>query len=407
MQKYCIAKMRDKIFSFLLDENNRTVEIHCDSLTSQIQLGNIYIGKVQNIAKNMNAAFVEVQPGVICYLSLDDLKNPVYTKKGASKNIQQGDELVVQISREAIKTKAPALTTGLCFQGKYVILEAGKTNVGVSKKIPEKERQRLRLLGEDCLTRLSQEWGIEKETFLANHSIVLRTNAADVSDEVIEAELRDLFTRMQKIHETAKYRTCFSCLQKSSAGWLKRLRSLRHSELETIIIEDTELYKQTEQFLQEEQPEWKEKLVYYQDELLPLEKLYSMEHRLNEALGEKVWMKSGAYLIIQPTEALTVIDVNSGKNESGKKKEAALLKVNLEAAREVARQLRLRNISGIIIVDFINMEEDTSRQQVMDELNRCLLQDPVHTRAIDMTKLYLVEITRKKVEKPLTECLRD
>lgn len=407
MQKYCIAKMQNKIFSFLLDENNHTVEIHCDNPDSKISLGNIYIGKVQNIAKNMNAAFVEVQPGVICYLSLNDLKSPIYTKKGASKNIQQGDELVVQISREAIKTKAPSLTTGLCFQGKYAILEVGKTNVGVSKKLPEKERQRLRLLGESCLIRLTEAYGLEKEEFLANHSIVLRTNASEVAEEEIDAELTHLFLQLRQIQETAKYRTCYSCLQKSPAGWLKRLKALRYSELDSIIIEDTELYEQAESFLQTEQTEWKEKLIHYQDDLLPIQKLYSMEHRLSEALGERVWMKSGAYLIIQPTEALTVIDVNSGKSETGKKKEEALLKINLEAARETARQLRLRNISGIIIVDFINMQEETSRQQVMEELNRCLLQDPVHARAIDMTKLYLVEITRKKVEKPLTECLRD
>lgn len=407
MQKYCIAKMRNKIFSFLLDDNNHTVEIHCDDPDNKTSLGNIYIGKVQNIAKNMNAAFVEIEPGVICYLSLNDLKNPIYTKKGASKTIQQGDELVVQISREAIKTKAPSLTTGLCFQGKYAILEVGKTNVGVSKKLSEKERQRLRLLGEECLTKLTKEYGMEKEEFLSNNSVVLRTNAAEAAQEEIEAELKDLFQQLYHIQETAKYRTCYSCMHRAPAGWLKRLKTLRYSELDSIVIEETDLFEQAENYLQAEQPEWKEKLFHYQDKLLPMEKLYSMEHRLSEALGEKVWMKSGAYLIIQPTEALTVIDVNSGKNESGKKKEEALLKVNLEAARETARQLRLRNISGIIIVDFINMEEEQSRQQVMEELNRCLLKDPVHARAIDMTKLYLVEITRKKVEKPLTECLRD
>lgn len=407
MQKYCIANMQNKIMSFLLDENGHTVEIHCDSPDGQILLGNIYIGKVQNVAKNMNAAFVEIQPGVICYLSLDDLKEPIFTKKGPSKNIQQGDELVVQISREAIKTKAPAVTTALCFQGKYVILEAGKTGIGVSKKLPEKQRQRLRELGEKCLKRLIESQNMDYEEYLGRVGIVLRTNASEAFDDLIETELTALFQRYQTIQETAKYRTCFSCLYQSPALWLKRMMSLRYGETEAIIIEDTELYDLAKSYLQAEHPDMWKRLIKYEDKLLPLEKLYSMEHRLSEALGERVWMKSGAYLIIQPTEALTVIDVNSGKNEKGKKKEEAVLKVNLEAAREVARQLRLRNISGIIIVDFINMEEDSSRQRVMEELNRCLIQDPIHARAIDMTKLYLVEITRKKVERPLTECMRD
>ena len=398
--------MQNKIFSFLIDEGGHTTEIHCDTPGSQILLGNIYVGKVKNVAKNLQAAFVEIQPGVICYLALEDLRDPIFTKKGPSKNLQQGDELAVQISREAIKTKAPSLTTGLCFQGKYVVLEAGKKGIGVSKKLPEAQRQRLRSLGEQSLKRLTERKNIDYESYLDAVSVVLRTNAADVSDSVIETELEELFERYQKIRDTALYRTCYSCLYQSPALWLKRMLSLHYSGLEAIIIEDGELYEQAERYLQAEQPELRERLVRYQDKLLPMEKLYSMEHRLSEALGERVWMPSGAYLVIQPTEALTVVDVNSGKNESGKKKEQAILKVNLEAAGETARQLRLRNLSGIIIIDFINMEEEASKIQVMEELKRCLLQDPVQARAIDMTKLDLVEVTRKKVEKTLAEQIR-
>ena len=395
MYKYCLAKRKNKILSFLIDENDRTMEIHCDTPGSQILLGNIYVGKVKNIAKNLQAAFVEILPGVICYLPLEDLRAPLYTKKGSSPNLQQGDELVVQISREAIKTKAPSLTTNLCFQGKYVILEAGKTGIGVSRKLPEEERERLRSLGQRTLEKLKQE---EFQI-----SIVLRTNAANVPEEEIEEELKKLLSRFQAIKETAVYRTCYSCLYQSPALWMRRILSLNYSGLESIVIGDEALYGQAKAYLEAEQPELAGRLIRYQDPLLPMEKLYSMEHRLSEALDERVWMKSGAYLVIQPTEALTVVDVNSGKCETGKKKETALLKINLEAARETARQLRLRNLSGIIIIDFINMEEEASRLQVMEELRKCLLQDPVQARVIDMTKLDLVEVTRKKVEKTLKE----
>ena len=395
MYKYCLAKRKNKILSFLIDENDLTMEIHCDTPDSRILLGNIYVGKVKNIAKNLQAAFVEILPGVICYLPLEDLRAPLYTKKGSSPNLQQGDELVVQISREAIKTKAPSLTTNLCFQGKYVILEAGKTGIGVSRKLPEEERERLRSLGQRTLEKLKQE---EFQI-----SIVLRTNAANVPEEEIEEELKKLLSRFQAIKETAVYRTCYSCLYQSPAIWMRRILSLNYSGLESIVIGDEALYGQAKAYLEAEQPELAGRLIRYQDPLLPMEKLYSMEHRLEEALGERVWMKSGAYLVIQPTEALTVVDVNSGKCETGKKKETALLKINLEAARETARQLRLRNLSGIIIIDFINMEEETSRLQVMEELRKWLLQDPVQARVIDMTKLDLVEVTRKKVEKTLKE----
>ena len=405
MYKYCLAKRKNKILSFLIDENDRTMEIHCDTPGSQILLGNIYVGKVKNIAKNLQAAFVEILPGVICYLPLEDLRAPLYTKKGSSPNLQQGDELVVQISREAIKTKAPSLTTNLCFQGKYVILEAGKTGIGVSRKLPEEERERLRSLGQRTLEKL-----VLRQSFADcacdppyQLSIVLRTNAANVPEEEIEEELKKLLSRFQAIKETAVYRTCYSCLYQSPAIWMRRILSLNYSGLESIVIGDEALYGQAKAYLEAEQPELAGRLIRYQDPLLPMEKLYSMEHRLSEALDERVWMKSGAYLVIQPTEALTVVDVNSGKCETGKKKEAALLKINLEAARETARQLRLRNLSGIIIIDFINMEEEASRLQVMEELRKCLLQDPVQARVIDMTKLDLVEVTRKKVEKTLKE----
>ena len=135
-----------------------------------------------------------------------------------------------------------------------------------------------------------------------------------------------------------------------------------------------------------------------------MKKLYSLETQLSQALGERVWLKSGGYLVIQPTEALTVIDVNTGKFEGGKKREAAFLKINREAAAEIARQLRLRNLSGIIIVDFINMEEEESKEILLSELDGRLRRDPVRTTLVDMTKLSLVEITRQKRERPLAEC---
>ena len=188
--------------------------------------------------------------------------------------------------------------------------------------------------------------------------------------------------------------------------WLKRLLGLPFQELAASILEDEQLFRWAERFLEKENPLLKGKLQLYGDSMLSMDKLYSLERRLKEALQEKVWMKSGAYLVIQPTEALTVVDVNSGKFEAGRQKEAAILKVNLEAARELARQLRIRNLSGIIIVDFINMQEADSRQQVLEELSACLTMDPILTRVIDRTKLDLVEITRKKVERPLAEQIR-
>ena len=140
--------------------------------------------------------------------------------------------------------------------------------------------------------------------------------------------------------------------------------------------------------------------------MLPMSKLYNLQAVLERALNERVWLKHGGYLVIQPTEALTVVDVNSGKCIAGKKTEDTYLKINLEAAKEIAKQLRLRNLSGIIIVDFINLEEEENRQQLLKEFRKCLLEDPIQATVADVTALQLVEVTRKKVRKPLYECWR-
>ena len=203
--------------------------------------------------------------------------------------------------------------------------------------------------------------------------------------------------------EHAQYRTCGTCLLRRPQGYLARLSDLYEADADRIMTDDTGLYQELTEYLRIWQPEDLDRLIFYEDHLLPMEKLYALERRLPEALQERVWLPCGGYLIIQPTEALTVIDVNTGKFEGGKKKEAAILKVNKEAAVEIAHQIRLRNLSGIILIDFINMEDSASNQALLSLLNTKLREDPIPTTLIDMTKLQLVEITRLKKEKPLSE----
>ena len=401
--KYCIAKMNNRILSYLLAENGRAVEIHADELEDRNLLGNIYIGRVQKVVKNIQAAFVEISPGVPCYLPLEDLRDPIYTKKGPSKDLQQGDELVVQVSREAMKTKGPSVTTRLSLQGRYVILDGKHPGIGISKKLEEGQREQLRRIAEFYRKDLSADSHSGSIRLEEAAGIVIRTNAACASEEAILEELRKLSRQLADIRGKAPYRTCYSCLHQMPPGWLRRFNGLRMRDTQFIMIEDEQLYLQARQYLQEYLPELLPILVHYQDPLLPMHKLYSLERELFEALSQRVWLRSGGYLVIQPTEALTVVDVNSGKYEAGKKKEETILKVNLEAARETARQMRLRNLSGIIIIDFINMETEEAKNEVLGELRARLLLDPLQANVVDMTKLNLVEVVRKKVEGPLME----
>ena len=401
--KYCIAKMKNRILSYLLAENGHAVEIHADEMEDRNLLGNIYIGRVQKVVKNIQAAFVEISPGVPCYLPLEDLRDPIYTKKGPSKDLQQGDELVVQVSREAMKTKGPSVTTRLSLQGRYVILDGKHIGIGISKKLEEGQREQLRRIAEFYRKDLSADSDSGSIRLEEAAGIVIRTNAACASEEAILEELRMLSRQLADIRGKAPYRTCYSCLHQMPPGWLRRFNGLRMRDTQFIMIEDEQLYLQARQYLQEYLPELLPILVHYQDPLLPMHKLYSLERELFEALSQRVWLRSGGYLVIQPTEALTVVDVNSGKYEAGKKKEETILKVNLEAARETARQMRLRNLSGIIIIDFINMETEEAKNEVLGELRARLLLDPLQANVVDMTKLNLVEVVRKKVEGPLME----
>lgn len=393
-RKLVITKINDKIFTTVL-ENEAVVEIHCmpqEGQKNPPSLGNIYVGRVKNIVANINAAFIEIENGIECYYAIGENPAPIFTKKIGKKPLCIGDELLIQVSKEAVKTKAPTVSSKLNFTGKYSVVTYGDSRIGASTKLSKTERERL--------TAIASKYGTME------YGIIMRTNANDVSEEVLSQELETLVRDYDELIKTAHTRTCFSCLKKAPKEYLTELKNIYQDGLTDIVIEDVDIYSEVKEFLAKEQPEDLDKLRLYEDKLLPLHKLYSIEKRIEDALKEYVWMKSGSYLVIQPTEALTVIDVNTGKNISKKKDDETYLKINLEAAKEAAKQIRLRNISGIILVDFINMNKQEYTDQLLSEFASFLKKDPIATTLVDMTKLQLVEVTRKKVRKPLHEMMR-
>lgn len=372
-----------------LYQDKKILELHLELDGQQSILGNIYVGRVKNIVKNLNAAFIEIAPGIPCYYPLEELKQPLYVKKINSPRLVQGDELVVQIAQESSKSKPPKVTTNLNLTGNYLVLTSENTTLGISRKLDEKKRQELK-----------QDLTFEENS---DYGIIVRTNAAFASRQEILKEYQKLKEEFIHLKKTAPCRTTFSCLKESTPEYLHVLQGLNRSLLEKVITDDPELFEKTALYLKHMQPEEKEKLTFYEDNLLSLNKLYHLDIRLKEALQEKVWLKSGGYLIIQPTEALTVVDVNSGKSISGKQAQEHYLKINLEAAEELAHQLRLRNLSGIIIIDFIDMKSTQSQELLMQTLRSAVRSDSVPVQVVDRTKLNLVEITRKKVKKSLAE----
>lgn len=380
-----------------LSEENRIVEIRLESDQEKSILGNIYTGQIENIASNIQAAFVQIEPGKRCYYPLAEAQRAVFSagRKGNGP-LRPGDELLVQVSRDAMKGKLPALTSNLNFTGRYLVLTTGDKKFGLSSKLSQEDRHRLSGWLKEEAERPDKEFGI-----------IVRTNAADASKEEILKELEWLKGRYHKAVVQGRNRTCFSLVLETEPFYVAAVRDAYGRDLDEIITDVPEIREMILGYLEEISPELKEKLRFYQDKLLPLYKLYRVETALDAIQKEKVWLNSGGFLVIQQTEAFVSIDVNSGKYTGKKKMEETFRKINLEAAAEISRQLRLRNLSGIILIDFINMENPDHRDELFHVLQKLLRKDPIKSRAIDITPLHILEMTRKKVRRPVIEDIRE
>lgn len=371
-------------------DEKRMTQIQVEAVSKSSILGNIYIARVENIATNIQAAFVNIAKGVSCFLPLEEAKNAVFTKKNGKKDLCIGDELLVEVTREKQKNKPASVSANLNFSGKYLILTTGNHLLGISKKLHATERERLQALLKDQIT----------DTF----GIVVRTAAKDASDEEILKELEMLTKQCHACLQGAMHRTAFTRLREAPPFYLQFLKNRNLTEVQKITTDIPSVHEVLLQHLQDTKEA--EKLHLYTDTQVSLFALYSLTHELERALHRQVWLPSGAYLVIDPTEALTVIDVNSGKNIKKKSREELVFSVNVEAAHEIARQLILRNISGICIIDFIDMKEKEHREELMHILRMDLKKDKVPATLVDITRLGLVELTRKKVQKSLKEQLQ-
>ncbi|MCH5265290.1 MAG: ribonuclease E/G [Lachnospiraceae bacterium] len=349
-----------------------------ESRKETLDVGDIYVGRVQNIVQNINAAFVEVKKGVICYLPLSECQG---------RKIKCGDERVVQVKKAAVKTKQPVATIFPELAGRFCVVSTKTSEKGISKKIREEEKR-------GQLHELLAEFAGEE------YGVLLRTNAAAAEPGEILGECRTLLEQMHRYMESGQYKTCFSLLRKEDSFYLKYIQGCSMEELERIITDRQEIYEELSEI-------YGDKAVFYQDEEYPLDKLLGLTAKLEKAFEKRVWLKSGGYLVIEPTEALTVIDVNTGKAVAGKRnQETTFFKMNCEAAEEAARQIRMRNLSGIILIDFIDMKQKNHQKELMKLLGEELKKDKTQTALVDITKLGLVELTRMKKNKPLWEALK-
>lgn len=396
MNKYILTTAKDRITGLLL-EDEKPAELRV--YDEESRLGNIYVGRVSNVVKNINAAFVDIEKGLSCYMPLEDV--------GEGENIKIGDEILVQLSKEAVKTKQPTVTNKLSITGRYVVLSMDSP-VGVSSKIKDiQKREELRTVLADCINALTES-SYERE--LPPHILdrlkkiggVIRTQAEDAQLSDIRMETEKLYKLFEDILNKAFYASIYSCMYKPNDSYMEDAYFF-YNQKDTRLITDISEVAEYIRVLTEDEGVYRD--IYYEDKLCSLDALYNVSGVMEKSLSRTVYLNSGAYLVIEPTEAMTVIDVNSGKAIKGSNVQESMHKINLEAAREIARQLRLRNISGIIMIDFISIKSDEKNKELLKALATYVDRDYTLTNVVDMTRLGLVEVTRKKIRRPLLEII--
>lgn len=382
------------------------VNVWPDNRSEENTLGSIYAARVSHTLSNIRAAFVELEGGQKGFLPLEHLNPKAMQNRVYDGRVLAGDILLVQVEREAVKTKDPVLTTDISLSGRYCVAMPGNNTVSsgcrkysFSGKLGDERKNSLK-------KALCEEF--EKDPGSTGFcSYIIRTNAGELEEySPLFREMRTLAEQIQSVMRAAGTRTCGSCLYRPAEEWLTEIRDTAYDQYEKILTEDPILYNELSAYLEQYAPGLLPRLSFYEDDRIGLYQLYGLSSRLKEATESRVWLNSGGYLVIEPTEALTVIDVNSGKYSGRKGAAETFLLINREAALETARQIRLRNLSGIILVDFINMENKTDEKELMEFFRRELKKDPVKTVLVDMTPLGLVEITRKKVKRSLSEQLK-
>lgn len=362
-----ITKFGDHLVSMLL-KDGQPVEFQCVSEKNKVDIGNIYIGVVKNVVKNINGAFVEFDKDETGFLSM------------RHRQYKAGDEVLVQIKKEATEEKRPMLSDQIELTGKYLVLTSDKLSVGISNKIHQKEKkQELKEMAETLVT---QEYGF-----------ILRTEAAKANKEDVLMEADRLSAKYHEIVAKRQYRKAPHLVDTNYDALEVLVHDIKPGSIDRIVTDQEEVGEQLKE------KGYEVSLCSYMAG--DIERRYRFRHYLSEVFKRKIFMKSGGFLYIEQTEAMAVIDVNTGKSIGKKDQEAHIKKINLEAAKEAARQIRLRNLSGIIMIDFIDMKSKDDEKELLQVMQHYLNWDSKKAVAVDITKLGIMEITRKKEKNPI------
>ncbi len=396
-------------------ENGILQELHVERNETRGIVANIYKGKVVRILPGMQAAFINIGEQRTAFLHEADIFTAQEIEQEKDKttedkqltatvdktvrapiqeSLHEGQQIIVQVIKDPLGDKGARLTTELTIPARHLVFLPLSDHIGVSQKINDpEERERLRELLKDIVTELNAPGGY-----------IIRTVAEAVSrDELIE-DIQFLNQLWERIQNRTKDSNAIGLVHEDIPLLLRTMRDHVHDEVERIRIDSAEAVVKVRDFVQDIIPDVMPKIEHYRVER-PIFDLFQVEDEINKALERKVPLKSGGYLVIDQTEAMTTVDVNTGGFVGRRTMEETLFKTNLEAAQALARQLRLRNIGGIIIIDFIDMQDDEHKRQVMRALEKALAKDRVKTFITQMSSLGLVEVTRKRTRESLGRML--
>src|SRR4051812_15444618 len=408
MKREILINANPKETRVAIIEDDDLVELLVDRPDARRMVGDIYVGRVEAVLPGIQAAFVDIGTEKSAFLHASDLVFPEdeasedaddaedeeeeddekREKRSKAPPIQEvlkrGQEIVVQVSKEPISTKGPRVTAQISLAGRFLVYMPFASRVGVSRKIGDRaERQRLRAQLQEVLPENSG-------------GVIVRTVGEDVTKETFERELNSLITQWKRIRKKTRFVRAPALLHRETSLTRGLMRDVFSTKVEQVTVDSKQVFNEIIEYLKGIAPELVDRVKLY-EEPVPLFDKANIEQELRDLFKRRCDLPSGGYLIIEPTEALVSIDVNSGRYTGKKDPEKTILRTNVEAAREVARQLRLRDVGGIIVCDFIDMETKSNRDKVLQELRTHLSRDRARTKAFAVSELGLIEMTRQRV----------
>ena len=376
-------------------EENKIVEHYVTRSDDRSLVGNIYLGRVQNVLPGMEASFVDIgeaRNGVLYAGEVGIAGEEGDEVPRIETVLRSGQPILVQVTKDPMRAKGARLTALVSIAGRHLVLVPNAKSIGVSRRLPDKERERLR----DAAQKLRPK----------DHGLIVRTAAEGAPMDALERDLERVVDTWADISAKSEKAKAPSLIYEEPELELRVVRDLFNKEIERCVVDDRELESTLRSYVRTTTPDLDQRLELYEGDL-PIFEEFRVLEQIRKSLDRKVWLPSGGHIVIERTEAMTVIDVNTGKFVGKSNLEETVFRTNKEAAVEIARQLRLRDIGGIIVVDFIDMEDADNRDQLLKAFKSELGKDRSRTQVFDISPLGLVQMTRKNVSTGIVEAFSD